>query len=198
MDSIKEQLSASIPEEFVSKRKGAGNSELSYVSGRYVKQRLNEIFGWDRWGYAVVRVEVFPEKSSAFAHVRLEVITEGGAVCRDGLAYGYPAPKRVGTEEGFDFAIAEAVTDALKRAAVSLGQNMGLELYPMAPGGKPTPKRKASKLDVLKAAQKALEMSPTPAEREAVRRKIEGSSKLTKTQKEQLAQLADTLDTEGK
>jgi hypothetical protein len=33
--------------------------------------------------------------------------------------------------EVIDFAAAEAVTDALKRAAVSLGQNLGLSLYPM-------------------------------------------------------------------
>jgi len=139
MSDIKDQLEAPIPKECISQRAGGGGIKLSYVSGRYVKQRLNEIFGWDGWEYSVTKVELFPEDCTAFVHVCLTVYTGDESkrgfresVCRDGLAYGYGRK----SAEGFDFAIAEAVTDALKRAAVSLGQNLGLELYPMTPGSK--------------------------------------------------------------
>jgi len=133
MTDIADLLATDVPPEHVTQREGAGGMKLDYVTGRYVKQRLNEIFGWDGWSYEVIRVELFPEECTAFAHVRLRVrAPEIGHINKDGLAYGHG---RKGAE-GFDFAIAEAVTDALKRAAVSLGQNMGLSLYPYAQGRK--------------------------------------------------------------
>lgn len=136
---IEKELAKDVPREYVTTRKGSGGIELDYVTGRYVKQRLNEVFGWNGWSLEIVRVELFKEDSTAFAHVRLVVFANESHVVRDGLAYGYG---RKGAE-GFDFAIAEAVTDALKRAAVTLGQNMGLSLYPIAKGKKSDPQTQA-------------------------------------------------------
>lgn len=145
MSNIKEQLETPIPKDCISQRAGGGGIKLSYVSGRYVKQRLNEIFGWDGWSYTVREVKLFPEECTAFVHLTLTVKCGprsddgfGDELYRDGLAYGHGRK----SAEGFDFAIAEAVTDALKRAAVSLGQNLGLELYPMTPGRKAPAKSK--------------------------------------------------------
>lgn len=147
--TIKEQLEAPIPRECISERSG-----LSYVSGRYVKQRLNEIFGWDGWSYQIISTSPHFDNVACFTHLRLTVInSEGKEVTRDGMAWGYAAG-RTGNE-AFDFAIAESVTDALKRAAVSLGQNLGLELYPMTKGaavpepGEPEPEPISSE-DILK------------------------------------------------
>jgi len=138
--SIKEQLEASIPRQCVSSRKN-----LSYVTGRYVKQRLNEIFDWDGWSYEIIEQKMLSLDDEAvrwLVHLRLHVAGDGGkTVYRDGIAVGHGTMKdRYGkplspgkTNEVIDFAAAEAVTDALKRAAVSLGQNLGLELYPMNP-----------------------------------------------------------------
>ena len=60
-----------------------------------------------------------------------------------------------------------AATDSLKRAAVSLGQNLGLCLYPLTAGGaqkkKAAPKKKAP---AKKAAPKAAAPTPTPEEDE--------------------------------
>jgi hypothetical protein len=128
---IDQQLVTPIPEQCIATRKGAGDRDLSYVSGRYTKQRLNEIFGWDGWSSEIKAIQLFPADCTAFVHLRLSVRmpdSEEG-ITRDGVAYGHG---RKGAE-GFDFAIAEAATDALKRAAVTLGQNLGLELYPMTP-----------------------------------------------------------------
>lgn len=144
MTDIQKQLSTDVPAEYITQRSGAGGIKLDYVTGRFVKQRLNEIFGWDGWSMEVLDVKLFPDECTAFAHVRLTVQTHINMVgdemkkviiTRDGLAYGHG---RKGAE-GFDFAIAESVTDALKRAAVTLGQNLGLSLYPLAKGKKADP-----------------------------------------------------------
>ena len=143
MTDIAEQLSTPVPYEYVSQRSGGGGIKLDYVSGRYVKQRLNELFGWDGWSMEILDKQLFPEECTAFVHLRLRVVPQneqgqrlfGQAIVRDGMAYGHG---RKGAE-GFDFAIAEAVTDALKRAAVTLGQNLGLSLYPMSKGSKVDP-----------------------------------------------------------
>ena len=127
MTDIQKLLDEPIPRECISEKQ-----KLSYISHRYIKERLNTVFGWDGWSYEVVDKTLFPEKLSCFAHVRLTVMGSTGPVTRDGMALGFPANQD--TAQSFDFAIAESVTDALKRAAVSLGSSMGLELYPMTKG----------------------------------------------------------------
>ena len=127
---IQKLLNAPIPRECISQKQG-----LSYVSHRYIKEHLNAVFGWDGWSYEVVDKTIFEEKLACFAHVRLTVMGSTGPVTRDGMALGFPAGQS--TVQSFDFAIAESVTDALKRAAVSLGSSMGLELYPMTKGAAP-------------------------------------------------------------
>ena len=134
------QLAQDVADEFISERQG-----LDYVTGRYVKQRLNEVFGWDGWSYTIDSFEhACPENNGrAKCALSLVVFTDRGLVRRAGVAQGYGnLVDREGNavsvdraNQVLDFADAEAVTDALKRAAVSLGQNLGLSLYPMTPGG---------------------------------------------------------------
>lgn len=173
--SIREILAQPVAPEFVSERKG-----LSYVTGRYTKQRLNELFGPLGWSYRIVdnyQLSCDEEAVRWFAHVRLTAFVLDGdngkvEVTKDGLAVGHGVLKSKGkpvspsrASEVIDFAAAEAVTDALKRAAVALGQNLGLSLYPLTAGGAPTtstskpaekqaPPRKASKPAKPKAAPK--------------------------------------------
>ena len=130
MSDIQTLLDDHIPEAAISQKQG-----LDYVSHRYVKDQLNAIFGWDGWHYKVLRADLDRENMGAFVHVRLTIVgPDGRLVERDGLAFGFAAGQQ--SNQSYDFAIAEAVTDALKRAAVSLGNRMGLELYPMKKGDK--------------------------------------------------------------
>ena len=147
-------LREDVAPEFVSERSG-----LSYVTGRYTKQRLNELFGPLGWSFEVLDVRLDRDNMSAFVHGRLTATVHQKdappiTVTKDGLALGF-ASGRSGNE-AFDFAIAEAATDALKRAAVSLGQNLGLCLYPLTAGaGKvkaATKKAKAKKAAPKKSA----------------------------------------------
>ena len=154
--TIAGRLNESIPKEFISEKQG-----LSYVSHRYVKNRLNEVFGWDGWEYAVqeTKLDFLDEESVRwFSHIQLSVFVGEVAphgfrrtVTRDGVALGHGGfrdfHKKLVSDtrrnEIIDFAAAESVTDAIKRAAVSLGNSMGLELYPMTKGGKKPPKKKS-------------------------------------------------------
>jgi recombination DNA repair RAD52 pathway protein len=151
-------LRTDVHSDYVSERSG-----LSYVTGRYVKQTLNQLFGPLGWGYEII--EQHPasawtgnegEAARWFVHLRLSVTVGERTVSRDGIAVGHgnlvtkSGPVSVGrASEVWDFAAAEAVTDALKRAASSLGQVLGLSLYPLVAGGKkpaasrPAPKKKA-------------------------------------------------------
>ena len=158
-------LQQDVGPEFVSERSG-----LSYVTGRYTKQRLNELFGPLGWSFEVIRATLDRDNMACFVHGRLTVTIhqpEGDpvVVAKDGLALGFASGRS--NNEAFDFAIAEAATDSLKRAAVSLGQNLGLCLYPLTAGGaqkkKAAPKKKAP---AKKAAPKAAAPTPTPEEDE--------------------------------
>lgn len=164
--TIIDVLRADVRPEFVSERAG-----LSYVTGRYVKQSLNEIFGPLGWAYEVVQqypIDTDERSARWFAQVRLSVTVGERTITRDGLAIGHglletrKGPVSPGrANEVWDFAAAESVTDALKRAAVSLGQVLGLSLYPLTAGGtpnktigntapRPSPKQKKTEKKVVK------------------------------------------------
>ena len=159
--SIQEKLNESIPNACISDKKG-----LSYVSHRYVKDRLNECFGLC-WSYKVLdtyQVSIDENSIRWFSHVRLFVQEAGDITTRDGIAIGHGTLKTAAgktaspgrANEIVDFAAAESVTDALKRAAVSLGNSLGLELYPMGTkksGGsapRPAPKKATTPKKVVK------------------------------------------------
>lgn len=167
MSDTASALRQDVDPEFVSERSG-----LSYVTGRYTKQRLNELFGPLGWSFEVLTATLDRENVACFVHGRLTVTIhqkDGTSVTasRDGVALGFASGRN--NNEAFDFACAEAVTDALKRAAVGLGQNLGLSLYPLTAGGaqkkKAAPKKKAAKPAAKKAAPKAAP-TPTPEEDE--------------------------------
>lgn len=152
MTEIQERLSTPVPAAAVSKRSG-----LSYITGAYVKRELNNIFGFEAWSYEVLESKLLymDEKTVRwYVHgqltVRVRVNGEKVTVIKDGIAIGHGTlgkmveqddgsdlfvPTSAGrTNEVVDFAAAEAVTDSLKRAAVSLGEALGLSLYPMVAG----------------------------------------------------------------
>jgi recombination DNA repair RAD52 pathway protein len=164
MSDTAKALQQDVAPEFVSERSG-----LSYVTGRYTKQRLNELFGPLGWSFEVLDVRLDRDNMSAFVHGRLTVTihqkdAEPVTVTKDGLALGFASGRS--NNEAFDFAIAEGVTDPLKRAAVGLGQNLGLCLYPLTAGGaqkkKAAPKKtKAAKPAAKKPAPKAAPVTET-------------------------------------
>lgn len=145
MNKTKEQiiadLDAKIPKDAVSSRQGGGTKALSYLEGWYVIDRMNKIFGPDAWSYDVTELRCvhqgeLPGKygtihsASYSATVALFVMFPDSAQAKriTDVGFGNGTDK---TDPGkpHELATKEAVTDALKRCAKSLGMSLGLALY---------------------------------------------------------------------
>lgn len=131
---IREQLDAMIPRAAVKEREGGSGRSFSYLSGDYVINRLNEVFGQGNWNSITEKnacVHSGQDGNNKFtvhyiAQVRLEFPTLG--CVQTGTGYGDGSDKyNVG--KAHELAAKEAETDALKRAAKNLGMSMGLALY---------------------------------------------------------------------
>lgn len=109
-----------------------------------IRAHLNRVFGFARWSADVVEMTLLFErehenskKKEAVsvgyrAGVRLVVAAEDGEVLASyteyaaGAASGFPVAKRA---DAHDMAIKTAESQALKRAAINLGDQFGLSLY---------------------------------------------------------------------
>lgn len=132
----KRALLADLPPDRVASRTQSGR-ELSYVEGWWVIGELNRIFGPGGWSYDVDTRETVrlnePDPKGDGRGTRWRV--SYSAKCR--LTVGTCTIGDVGHGHGIDrdcgnaieSAEKEAATDALKRAAKSLGWRLGLALY---------------------------------------------------------------------
>ena len=139
-DEIVKQLESPIAQKAIFQRSGAAGT-LDYISGDYVIDALNSIFGFDGWSFThkesgMSVIQFITEgnnkgKTMAIAHYAGELtvhVREEGIDCtRAGAACGSGTSRNAG--EAAHFALAEAETDALKRAARLLGGYLGLQLY---------------------------------------------------------------------
>lgn len=123
----------------VAKRKGGGGKQLSYLEAWDVRAHLIRVFGFANWSAEVLSADIVfetaPSEGQKNWDVAYKVILQltvnderGRNMCR----YTEAA---VGTAhlpdrgEAHDMAIKTAESDALKRAAVNLGDQFGLSLY---------------------------------------------------------------------
>lgn len=145
MNKTKEQiiadLDAKIPKDAVSSRQGGGTKALLYLEGWYVIDRMNKIFGPDAWSYDVTELRCVHQGELAGKYGTIHSASYSATVA---LFVQFPdatQAKRI-TDVGFgngtdktdpgkphELATKEAVTDALKRCAKSLGMSLGLALY---------------------------------------------------------------------
>lgn len=144
---LKEKLELPIPKEAIYQRQGAGKM-LDYVDGAYVIDSLNEVFGpigwsWDHVEHKLVSLTAL-EGDDAGKWLALctyvgtlsisDPQKDHQSVYKSGEAAG--SGKSTDPNQALHFALTEASTDALKRAARLLGGRMGLELYRAKQGGK--------------------------------------------------------------
>jgi recombination DNA repair RAD52 pathway protein len=122
--------------EAVTKRKKTESLELDYLEGHYVKRVLTFVFG-SKWNSRIVTKESFNDKGgkndSFFSGC--SVVCELSVEWENGdkntyvdVGHGQGLSK-YSALEALESAEKEAVTDALKRAAVPLGDPFGLVLY---------------------------------------------------------------------
>lgn len=102
----------------IKSRPGGFGKSLSYVQGHHVLGRLNEAFGGD---YSIEIVDKQIVDNNVIVHVRLSVDQDGKTIVRDAIGGKTMMNKDLVSN------YKAAVTDAIKKAAATLG--VALHLY---------------------------------------------------------------------
>jgi len=115
-------LLSKTPEVYKYNRPAKGGSKpWTYVSGGYVKKRLNQIFGW-AWNFTIV--DKFREDNEVIVQGRLTICNKDGAVMIIKEDFG---KKEIQNTKGTSTPLSigndykSAATDCLKRCAYQLG-----------------------------------------------------------------------------
>ena len=134
----------------VSQRKGRGGRVFDYLEGHVVIEQANNIFAHGGWGYDIVgdvtlrEIETVDPKTGEVkrgqAYAAKVKVNVPGAPSRTDVGFHAVAEETV---EGHETAYKGAVTDALKRAMRSFGDQFGNGLYgDQSPAGNtPRPER---------------------------------------------------------
>lgn len=132
---LTQALNASLDSSVVKQREQSG-VKLDYVESWYVIGQLNEVFGFDGWDRETISVNLIQSDTNSNGKARVAytaqcVLTvrfpEGQVVKRYGTGFGNGFDNDPG--KAHESAIKEAESDAMKRAAMTLGNRFGLALY---------------------------------------------------------------------
>lgn len=183
-----EQCQENLPRSAVQTRKGGGGVDLSYVSGFYIFDEMNRIFGPGKWGYhigdlSLVVDEMRKNRKGQEQHTvqyLAQVTLNLGPVASDSeVTWDHTqAIRDVGFGSGFGLtahedAAKEAVTDAVKRCCRVLGRRLGLALYDK--------EQRYVADDLLPPLLDAIGSMSTKAEIESVKLQIQGVPENTPT-----------------
>ena len=134
--AVAETLARPLDQSLVSQRKGRAGRSYSYIEGHSAIDQANRIFGYGGWGYELVGgvslreiesvVRSTGEVQSIRAYCATVRVNVPGAMSRTDVGYHAVVEE---TAEGHDTAYKGAVTDALKRALRSFGDQFGNALY---------------------------------------------------------------------
>ena len=138
MTTLTQALKQPLDSSVVKERDQSG-IKLSYVESWYVIGQLNEVFGFDGWDRETVSLNLIQQDTNQKGTPRVAytaqcVLTvrfpEGQVVKRVGTGFGNGFDSDPG--KAHESAIKEAESDAMKRAAMTLGHRFGLALYDKA------------------------------------------------------------------
>jgi recombination DNA repair RAD52 pathway protein len=139
---LEKRLSQPLDQARIKTRKGPNGQQLSYIEGWDVIEALNENFGFLGWSRETLMLERLhdpvlitdadsPEKGKVVAayraKVRITVYAGERTILREGSAAARSFARTASEAE--EQAIKSAETDAMKRAAVTFGNQFGLALY---------------------------------------------------------------------
>ena len=123
-ESIAKQLQEPFPAEMLRFNQAKG---LTYIPISEVIARMNRVLGFENWSYSVVRAWREPDHPDwCLAHVELSVRIGDREITRSGYGGQQIKKKKSGDVVDLGDEFKGAVSDALKKAAQSLG--VGLEL----------------------------------------------------------------------
>ena len=154
--AVTQKLSEPLDPSLVSRRKGRGNRSFAYVEGRTAIDQANRIFGFGGWGHEVVGEVVLREidnvdpKTGEVRRIRAYSATVRvnvpGAPPRADVGFHTVAEEN---GEGHETAYKGAVTDALKRALRTFGDQFGNALYGEQPAATGQAAKRAGAADSL-------------------------------------------------
>ena len=134
--SVIKELETPLDPALVSQRKGRAGRTYSYIEGHTVIDQANKVFGIGGWGYELVgdvtlrEIEQVDPKTGEISRIRAYSapvrVTVPGAPSRTDIGFHAVAEE---TAEGHDTACKGSVTDGLKRALRSFGDQFGNCLY---------------------------------------------------------------------
>lgn len=113
------------------------NKGMSYLEGYDIIAHLNRCFGFEGWDKHVTRLELVFEDSEMKGartgwwvcyRATVRLVVNGGEIVKEDVGTG-SAENQPSRADAHDLAAKSAVTGALKRAAVDLGDQFGLSLY---------------------------------------------------------------------
>lgn len=119
------------------KTREKGNISLSYIEGHDVIETANRIFGYGNWSYAISKLEQVSQETNhnqnvvicykAVVRVVACDISHTKEIAREDVGFGSGVAKTL--SDAHEGAAKEAVTDALKRAMRTFGNQFGNSLY---------------------------------------------------------------------
>ena len=146
--AVTQKLSEPLDPSLVSRRKGRGNRSFAYVEGRTAIDQANRIFGFGGWGHEVVgevalrEIDNVDPKTGEVTRIRAYAATVRvnvpGAPSRTDVGFHTVAEEN---GEGHETAWKGAVTDAMKRALRTFGDQFGNALYGEQPAAGQPAKR---------------------------------------------------------
>lgn len=116
-------LVAKTPQIHIKSRKGRGGKTFSYVTGAYVQDRLNQVFGW-AWSFEVKGHGNSPSGESLWVLGRLSVVdpkTRQTVVTKEQFGSSDIKFDKSGKETDYADDFKAATTDSLKKCASMLG-----------------------------------------------------------------------------
>jgi DNA recombination protein Rad52 len=153
------------PKNIVKASSGNLGPKGDYIEGWHAINEANRIFGFDNWSYLILltKEDVSLAKDSKGneqwkAHYTCAVTVHVGDITRQDIGYGSGYAKDIG--DAIEGATKEAVTDGLKRALRTFGNQFGLALYDKQKTNVGVPSIADKDLDQIKALVEQLGMNP--------------------------------------
>ena len=122
------------------KTREKGNISLSYIEGHDVIESANKIFGYGNWSYSISKLEQVSQEQNhnqniiicykAIVRVIAQDTSHTKETIREDVGFGSGVAKTL--SDAHEGAAKEAVTDALKRAMRTFGNQFGNSLYDKA------------------------------------------------------------------
>ena len=153
--AVTTKLADPLDEGLVSHRRGRKGRSFAYLEGRVAIEQANKVFGHGGWGYELVggvtlcEGESIDEKTGEAkpwrAYAATVRVTVPGSPSRTDVGFQAVAEETV---EGHETAWKGSVTDALKRALRSYGDQFGNSLYGDGTAGDLAPSLRATLIDL--------------------------------------------------